>query len=87
MHKLLSLIILSICISLSNISIDTAFAKDGDENKKPLYWIDPMEPDVHYDKPGKSSMGMELVPVYEEPTKKEPSSPKKKTKKENKSYY
>lgn len=32
--------------------------------KKPLYWVDPMEPDVHYKAPGKSRMGMELVPVY-----------------------
>lgn len=34
------------------------------KNEKPLYWIDTMEPDVHYSKPGKSRMGMELVPVY-----------------------
>ena len=33
-------------------------------DKKPLYWIDTMEPDVHYAKPGKSRMGMDLVPVY-----------------------
>ena len=32
-------------------------------NKTPAYWIDPMEPTVHYSKPGKSAMGMELVPV------------------------
>lgn len=32
--------------------------------QKPLYWIDTMEPDIHYDAPGKSRMGMELVPVY-----------------------
>lgn len=34
------------------------------EQAKPSYWIDPMEPQVHYPGPGKSSMGMELVPVY-----------------------
>lgn len=33
-------------------------------DQKPLYWIDTMEPDVHYKGPGKSRMGMELVPVY-----------------------
>lgn len=33
-------------------------------DKKTLYWIDTMEPNVHYDAPGKSRMGMELVPVY-----------------------
>lgn len=37
-----------------------SFAAD----KKPLYWIDPMEPNVHYDHPGKSSMGMDVVPIY-----------------------
>lgn len=33
-------------------------------DKKPLYWIDPMEPNIHYDRPGKSRMGMDVVPVY-----------------------
>lgn len=37
---------------------------DSSNNKTPLYWIDPMEPSVHYAKSGKSAMGMELVPVY-----------------------
>ncbi|MDX2164081.1 MAG: efflux RND transporter periplasmic adaptor subunit [Gammaproteobacteria bacterium] len=32
--------------------------------QKPLYWIDPMEPTVLYNHPGKSRMNMELVPVY-----------------------
>jgi Cu(I)/Ag(I) efflux system membrane fusion protein len=34
--------------------------------KKPMYWVDTMEPTVHYPGPGKSHMGMELVPVYPE---------------------
>lgn len=34
--------------------------------KKPLYWVDPMEPTIHYPKPGKSRMNMVLVPVYAE---------------------
>jgi Cu(I)/Ag(I) efflux system membrane fusion protein len=34
--------------------------------KKPLYWIDAMEPQIHYPGPGKSRMGMEMVPVYPE---------------------
>ena len=32
---------------------------------KILYWTDPMLPGYKSDKPGKSPMGMELVPVYE----------------------
>jgi Cu(I)/Ag(I) efflux system membrane fusion protein len=35
--------------------------------KKVLYWYDPMSPNQHFDKPGKSpSMDMELVPKYAE---------------------
>lgn len=37
---------------------------DSTATKKPLYWIDPMEPSIHYDRPGKSRMGMDVVPVY-----------------------
>jgi membrane fusion protein, copper/silver efflux system len=37
------------------------------EGKKPLYWHDPMNPQVKFDKPGKSPfMDMMLVPVYAE---------------------
>jgi Cu(I)/Ag(I) efflux system membrane fusion protein len=33
--------------------------------RRPLYWYDPMQPDQHFDKPGKSPfMDMELVPRY-----------------------
>lgn len=33
--------------------------------RKPLYWYDPMKPDQHFDKPGKSPfMDMELEPKY-----------------------
>ncbi|NVJ97316.1 MAG: efflux RND transporter periplasmic adaptor subunit [Alphaproteobacteria bacterium] len=34
--------------------------------KKPLYWVAPMDPSYRRDGPGKSPMGMDLVPVYEE---------------------
>ncbi|MCP5169410.1 MAG: efflux RND transporter periplasmic adaptor subunit [Hahellaceae bacterium] len=33
---------------------------------QPLYWVAPMDPNYRRDKPGKSPMGMDLVPVYEE---------------------
>ncbi len=35
-------------------------------SKKPLYWVAPMDPTYRRDKPGKSPMGMDLVPVYAE---------------------
>ncbi|MFD2231795.1 efflux RND transporter periplasmic adaptor subunit [Alkalimarinus sediminis] len=34
--------------------------------KKPLYWVAPMDKNYRRDKPGQSPMGMDLVPVYEE---------------------
>ncbi|KZN34900.1 hypothetical protein N480_20135 [Pseudoalteromonas luteoviolacea S2607] len=37
----------------------------ADEEKKPLYWVAPMDANYRRDKPGKSPMGMDLVPVYE----------------------
>lgn len=47
--------------------------------KKPLYWVDTMEPDIHYPGPGKSRMGMDLVPVYpkEKQNSNKASSPDK----------
>ncbi|WP_247670837.1 efflux RND transporter periplasmic adaptor subunit [Alteromonas sp. MMG017] len=44
-----------------------ALATNGDNksnNKAPLYWVAPMDDAYRRDKPGKSPMGMDLVPVY-----------------------
>ncbi|GBD87275.1 cation efflux system protein CusB precursor [bacterium BMS3Abin03] len=38
----------------------------GSSERKVLYWRAPMNPSEVYDKPGKSRMGMDLVPVYED---------------------
>lgn len=38
----------------------------GEQEKKPLYWVAPMDKNYRRDGPGKSPMGMDLVPVYEE---------------------
>ncbi len=35
-------------------------------DREPLYWAAPMDPGYRRDEPGKSPMGMDLVPVYEE---------------------
>ena len=35
------------------------------DKKEPLYWVAPMDPNFKSDKPGKSPMGMDLIPVYE----------------------
>lgn len=34
------------------------------------YWVAPMDPNFRRDEPGKSPMGMDLVPVYDEPDSK-----------------
>jgi Cu(I)/Ag(I) efflux system membrane fusion protein len=36
------------------------------KEKKLLYWVAPMDPNYRRDEPGKSPMGMDLVPVYDE---------------------
>ncbi|KGE02972.1 efflux RND transporter periplasmic adaptor subunit [Pseudohaliea rubra] len=43
-------------------------ASDGDAAavREPRYWVAPMDPSYRRDAPGKSPMGMDLVPVYEE---------------------
>lgn len=38
----------------------------GSEAAKPLYWVAPMDPNYRRDKPGKSPMGMDLIPVYDQ---------------------
>jgi Cu(I)/Ag(I) efflux system membrane fusion protein len=43
--------------------------------RQPLYWIDTMEPTIRYDKPGKSRMGMDVVPVYADDGQEESRQP------------
>lgn len=39
--------------------------------KKPIHWVAPMDANYRKDKPGKSPMGMDLVPVYDNRGKEE----------------
>lgn len=41
----------------------------------PLYWVAPMDPNYKRDKPGKSPMGMDLIPVYAEDLSGEQDAP------------
>ena len=45
---------------------DDQGAPASEDKKEPLYWVAPMDPDYRRDGPGKSPMGMDLVPVYAE---------------------
>jgi Cu(I)/Ag(I) efflux system membrane fusion protein len=38
--------------------------KQAPQEGRVLYWVAPMDPDYRRDQPGKSPMGMDLVPVY-----------------------
>jgi len=42
------------------LGINTLFAQE----REVLYWVAPMDPNFRMDSPGKSPMGMDLVPVY-----------------------
>jgi len=41
-------------------------AKLASEKKEPLYWVAPMDPNYKRDTPGKSPMGMDLIPIFDE---------------------
>ncbi|MEX1034060.1 MAG: efflux RND transporter periplasmic adaptor subunit [Cellvibrionaceae bacterium] len=44
---------------------DSASNTSADSRGEPLYWVAPMDPSYRRDEPGKSPMGMDLIPVYE----------------------
>ena len=43
---------------------ETAPSPHSASQREILYWVAPMDPDFRRDEPGKSPMGMDLVPVY-----------------------
>ncbi|ELE6589639.1 efflux RND transporter periplasmic adaptor subunit [Vibrio alginolyticus] len=47
----------------------------GASSNDPLYWVAPMDPNYKRDKPGKSPMGMDLIPVYAEDLSGEQDAP------------
>lgn len=50
-------------VPIKNTNISDPHQK---KEKKILYWRAPMDPNEIYNEPGKSKMGMDLVPVYED---------------------
>lgn len=70
-----SKLILTLVAGVALGSVVTKFASpyfggaeqsSGADANKPLYWVAPMDDNYRRDKPGKSPMGMDLVPVYAE---------------------
>jgi Cu(I)/Ag(I) efflux system membrane fusion protein len=60
--------LLTLVTSITQISVFsmTAFSSAAlaEEEKEILYWVAPMDANYKRDKPGKSPMGMDLIPVY-----------------------
>ncbi|WP_456444741.1 efflux RND transporter periplasmic adaptor subunit [Thiolapillus sp.] len=57
--------LISTLVILAVFSGTPALAK-GSTDKNILYWVAPMDPSYRRDGPGKSPMGMDLIPVYED---------------------
>ena len=70
--KLVAAIIIGAALGAGALSLYQGTGSSGNGNeatsgeKKPLYWVAPMDSNYRRDKPGKSPMGMDLIPVYEE---------------------
>ncbi|MEJ2419356.1 MAG: efflux RND transporter periplasmic adaptor subunit, partial [Exilibacterium sp.] len=67
----ITLVLLIVAAMLGHYSALWRMNKKGNTgevagNKEPLYWVAPMDPDYKRDKPGKSPMGMDLIPVYKD---------------------
>ena len=62
MNKVLHLSLIFILGIFSLLNNNTSLANE--EDSEVLYWVAPMDPNYKRDKPGKSPMGMDLVPVY-----------------------
>lgn len=53
-------------MALVPVKSPEAEGKGGEKERKVKYWVAPMDPTYRRDRPGKSPMGMDLVPVYED---------------------
>ena len=60
-------------VPVKNSAAEPDGKKAQSGERKVLYWQAPMNPTEIYDKPGKSKMGMDLVPVYEDEVSSGPS--------------
>jgi Cu(I)/Ag(I) efflux system membrane fusion protein len=64
MNKVNKLTLVALLIGLMGLLLAIpAYAGESSE-KDILYWVAPMDPNYRRDEPGKSPMGMDLVPVY-----------------------
>ena len=72
MNKLLMALVIGLLIGVGATVFFTSGGghdleqSDSNSQQEPLYWVAPMDPDYRRDKPGKSPMGMDLIPVYDQ---------------------
>ena len=77
-NKLLIAAVFVVAITIAFIvgrsSIDSGAGTGGsaDGSREILYWVAPMDPNYRRDEPGKSPMGMDLVPVYADEVDNQP---------------
>jgi Cu(I)/Ag(I) efflux system membrane fusion protein len=62
-------VILTATIYSQFVSTAMDMTKSASTEPAPLYWVAPMDPNFRRDEPGKSPMGMDLVPVFADVTK------------------
>ncbi|ASJ73367.1 efflux RND transporter periplasmic adaptor subunit [Granulosicoccus antarcticus] len=55
-----------ILTKLSSPASATEASGEESDSNEPLYWVAPMDPNYRRDQPGKSPMGMDLVPVFKQ---------------------
>lgn len=65
MLNALFMLTVAMMLTFATAGSDVAVADDDNDNEV-LYWVAPMDPNYRRDKPGKSPMGMDLVPVYKD---------------------
>ena len=68
--KTVAVLLLGVVLGATAMRFWPSDTSEGGESasgeRKPLYWVAPMDPNYKRDKPGKSPMGMDLIPVYPE---------------------
>ena len=57
-------VILTATIYSQFVSTEMDMTQSASTEPDPLYWVAPMDPNFRRDEPGKSPMGMDLVPVF-----------------------
>lgn len=69
-HKSYLVLLVGLVVGVAISFVINLFTQQVQPSKesepKPLYWVAPMDSNYIRDKPGKSPMGMDLIPVYEE---------------------